>query len=154
MPVFTRTLSKLRGRSLAELSTRGKQVIASAAERHGLSPELRALDSSTWLRDTLVKGALPAPGPADAESLLHHFRTRSAPWFFASFGDPEATLAELRSRWPGAEAATLERAERIRAGRFDFLGCQDLSFGSRSTGTWIRFSAAALRSSTGAASPF
>ena len=127
MPGLIRILSKLRGRSGAELKMRAGQVIAAAAERHGISPDLRSFDDAEWIQKMLVHESHPDGG--DAAMLLERFRSRATPSFFASFHDPDTTLAELRARWPKAEERILEQAGRIRAGRFDFLGCGDISFG-------------------------
>lgn len=71
----------------------------------------------------------PALELQSAPGLLEHFRMRAEPKFFASFADRESTIAELRRRWPRAEAEIVEQADRLSKGRFDLLGLKDLSFG-------------------------
>lgn len=121
------TLNKLKGRSARELAVRGGQALWIHAERAGPGSGARALDDD-WFTRKVIGGAA-VPGGCGAESLLEHFRGRSAPDFFAAFRDRDATLAELRSRWPDAETVIIERAERILEGKFDLLGQENLCFG-------------------------
>ncbi|HEX8163309.1 MAG TPA: alginate lyase family protein [Pyrinomonadaceae bacterium] len=123
-----RKLKKLRGRGLDELVDRGAQQAAVWAERGGWSRMARLPTDATFF-GLLAPGVFPS-GPASAEGLLTHFRRRAPARFFASFADPAQTVAELRRRFGArAEAATVERARRVVAGRFDLLGLRDLSFG-------------------------
>jgi hypothetical protein len=50
--------------------------------------------------------------------------------FFPAFADPASTIRELRRRWPEAEKDIVERANRIREGRFDLLAFRNLDFGN------------------------
>lgn len=122
-----RLAAKLRGRTPAELGTRGAQALAAAAERWGISPDVRPLAADRWFLAMLLPSALPDGG--DAAAWLEHFRTRETPRFFAPFREREAVLTLLRSRWPQAEAEVVAEAERIREGTFSFLGQEELSFG-------------------------
>lgn len=118
-------VASLRGRSLDELATRTTQMLSAAAERVGLSPDLRIPDDARWMRSALspeVRGVFP-----DARGLLTAFRNRTPPSFFAAFHDPEATRSLLRARWPAEEA--IRRADRVRRKRFELFGHPDLSFG-------------------------
>jgi hypothetical protein len=51
------------------------------------------------------------------------------PRFFAAFSERAEVVAALRSRWPELEGRVLDTAERIRQGRFDFLGRSGVDFG-------------------------
>jgi Heparinase II/III-like protein/Heparinase II/III N-terminus len=122
-------LKKLRGRSRTELKVRGAQALAAFNERHGWSAGTR-LPQDADLFATLEPAQLKRSSNSAAD-LLTHFRTRNAPAFFAAFADPDATRAELRRRF-GAQAETslLERAQAIKAGKFDLLGLHGLDFGT------------------------
>ena len=121
-------LTKLRGRTPAELRTRLGQAIAAASERAGVSRDLSELKEHDWLGRVLspeVAGAVP-----DAHALGSFFRSRQRPPILPSFADREATIATLRCRWPHAEPRVLARAANIRDGRFDLLGYSSLDFGT------------------------
>jgi hypothetical protein len=107
---------------------------AKLLERHGLSPDAREPSDAAFSR--LWSTHPGANRPADAETLLAHMRQRTTPRFFASFDDRQATVAALRRWRPEAERATIARADRIRAGRFDLLGEHDLSFGDPIAWQW------------------
>ena len=117
-------LHKLRQVGFDELRVRGSQAFAAFAERQNWSSSSKLISDDALLR--LLDGEI--------SDLLTHFRERTSPKFFASFADPQATINELRRRWPGAENQIVKRAERILAGYFDLLGFRDLSFGTRLTG--------------------
>ena len=105
-------LQKLRNVSLDELRVRSSQALAAFAERNNWSSQSK----------------LPSD---DAISQLidrNKFGTQAR--FFATFDDPEATINELRRRWPNAEKEIVERADRIAEGRFDLLAFRNLSFGT------------------------
>lgn len=97
-------LQKLRNASLHELRVRASQRVAAFGERRGWS-------SLAKLPDTVPDADFQA--------------TR----FFASFQDPERSVAEFKARWPETARLILEQADRLCAGRFDLLGFSDLSFG-------------------------
>ena len=120
-------LKKLRGRSLDELRTRGRQTLVCLAERAHASRDAR-LPTDAEFRRLLDPQHLAAQ--TDAAALLEHFRTRRAPRFFPSFDDRAATVAEWLRRFGETERTRLiSRAENILRGRFDLLGFKDLSFG-------------------------
>jgi hypothetical protein len=118
-------LGKLKGRGADELRVRGAQALAAAAERAGLSSLSRLPSDEAFLR------ALGASGVKfrSAGAWLEHFRARTSPRFFAGFDDEAATRTALRSRFDDEDAAVIDRAERVLAGRFDLLGLKDLDFG-------------------------
>ena len=112
-------LHKLRQVGFDELRVRGSQAIAAFAERQNWSSRSKLISDDALLR--LFDGEI--------SDLQTHFRERTEPKFFASFTDPQATIDELRRRWPEAEKEIVERADRIVAGHFDLLGFRNLSFG-------------------------
>ena len=121
-------LNKLRRLSLDELRVRGAQALNSLLERRGWSSLDRLPADQALLK--LLDQTGTSRGLAKEEDLLAHFRPRKEPSFFAGLADQEATVAALRSGWPGTEAQIIEKADRILAGRFDLLGLRDLSFGN------------------------
>ena len=100
---------KIKELRFNEMRVRSAQKLSALAERRGWS--------------SLAKL------PADAELSLEHFRSRTAPKFFASFAEQNATVEQLRARWPDSEREIIERANRIMEGQFDLLGFSGLSFG-------------------------
>jgi len=116
-------LHKLRQVGFDELRVRGSQAFAAFAERQNWSSHSKLISDDALLR--LVDSGLKS-----TSDLLTHFRERTSPKFFASFADPQATINELRRRWPDAETEIVERADRIVAGNFDLLGFRNLSFGN------------------------
>ncbi|MBA2733122.1 MAG: alginate lyase family protein [Acidobacteria bacterium] len=121
-------LKKLRGRSFDELRVRGRQAIASLAERRGLSAQARVPADAAFFK--LLDSTQFHNVTFSAESLLNHFRTRTSPAFFASFINREETITELKNRFAGrAGEALIARADRILEGRFDLLGLSRLDFG-------------------------
>ena len=118
-----RALNKLRRTSVDELRVRGSQALAALSERHGLSSQ------TTLPTDSAFSKLLDPRLDLDASDFLEHFRNRTQPAFFTSFKDPQATIVELRKRWPHCEDQILARADRICSNRFDLLGWRDLFFG-------------------------
>lgn len=119
-------LKRLRSISPEELRVRGAQMINALAERRGWS-RLAKLPTNESVSALFDQTQLPPH--SKPHGLLEHFRTRTLPQFFSSFADREATVTELRRRWPEAEKALIEKADRILGCRFDLLGLRDLSFG-------------------------
>ena len=115
-------LKKLKGRSLAEFTDRGRQTVSSLAERVGVSKDLRLPDDRTFL------GLFEAEGFVNFEALLKHFRSRE-PVFYFSLHDREATVASFHLNFADAESKIIEAAEKISDGKFDLLGYKDLDFG-------------------------
>ncbi|HET6973732.1 MAG TPA: alginate lyase family protein [Pyrinomonadaceae bacterium] len=116
-------LHKLRQVGFDELRVRGSQAFAAFAERQNWSNSSKLISDDALLR--LLNGESKSPS-----DLLNHFRERTSPKFFASFADPQATVNELRRRWPGAENQIVKRADYIVAGYFDLLGFRNLNFGN------------------------
>lgn len=116
-------LKKLKGRSLAEFKERGRQSANIFAERYGISSQIKLPPEGSFFQ----KFALPEKA-ISAESLFRHFRERKNENFYASFDNPEATIAELRRRFPREEKEIIERADRICEGYFDLLGYENLYF--------------------------
>ena len=107
-----RQLEKLRSVSLDELRVRSSQALAAFAERNNWSSQSK-LPSDDAIRQLIDR---------------NKFGTQAR--FFAAFDDPEATINELRRRWPNAEKEIVERADRIAEGLFDLLAFRNLSFGT------------------------
>ena len=105
-------LRKLRGVSLDELRVRGSQALAAFAER------------SNWSRKSKL------PSDEAIQQLFDRDKFGERATFFAGFDDPQATVNELRRRWPNAEKEIVERADRIVDGHFDLLAFRNLSFGT------------------------
>ncbi|HZI17556.1 MAG TPA: alginate lyase family protein [Pyrinomonadaceae bacterium] len=127
-------LGKLKGRGAAEWRVRGRQALASLAERARVSPQTRLPGGAALLR--LFAVGPEGSAPRDAEALLEHFRRRTSPRFFASFDDRRATAAEWRRRFGAEEAELVRRADEITAGRFRLLGHEGLRFGDGPAPDW------------------
>src|SRR5512133_2707538 len=122
-----RKLSKLRKTSFDELRVRGSQAWQAFAERHSLSRNAKLMTDQQLLG---LLGPEPSKGSfKSASEFLDHFRQRKRPQFFASFSNPDATIAELRRRWPNAAAEIIAEADGIINGSFDLLGFTNLRFG-------------------------
>jgi hypothetical protein len=123
-----KVLRKIKKGSPDELRVRLGQALAAYGERAGWSSQARLPG------DADLFGML-APSCFEGESLsagvlLHRFRTRKFPRFFAAFDDSQRTIQALRQTLgPQAQERVIERARRICAGRFDLLGFPDLHFG-------------------------
>lgn len=119
-------LKKLRGRSLPEFKERGRQSANMFAERFGISSQVKLpVDAKLFQKFDLGGEEITA------ELLFQHFRARKSVNFYDSFSDPEATIAELRKRFPLEEAEIIKRADRICEGVFDLLGYENLYFQDR-----------------------
>jgi len=104
--------TKLRRASVAELGVRARQWSAAWSERLRISSQLRLPDDRGFAR------------------ILERFRTRTAPRFFAAFGEREDVVELLRRRWPDLEARVVESADHISCGQFDLLGRSRLDCGA------------------------
>ena len=121
-------IEKLKNADLNELHVRGAQLLAKLAERRGWS-SLAKLPTDEALLRMLDPNSCRGTVPRSEHELLNLFRSRKTPKFFAAFDDREATVRELRNRWPHAESEILERADAVIDGKFDLLGFHGLSFG-------------------------
>lgn len=125
---------KLRGRSLEELRVRGAQWLAVCGERQGWSAETRVPHAATFIK-LFDPARLPTPSRVAisvetfSAGLLQHFRARTLSSFFAGFSDREETLEALGRRFAEEDREVIQAANKIAEGRFDLLGCHDLSFG-------------------------
>lgn len=115
-------LKKLKGRSLAELTDRGRQKLNELSERSGLSKGLRAPTDRELLRSLNCKASTAA-------ELLDHFQARPTNLFYPSFDDRGETVKSLLLHFPDEHARLVTEAERICRGKFDLLGLSDLDFG-------------------------
>ena len=121
-----RLVKKLRGRSATEFGVRGFQLASAWLERTGLSSDAGALDDrSVWKRVSQdVRSRIPV---GNADALLADFR-HSPNRFFAGFENREATIRELRRRWPNKIERIVAAADAVCEGRFDLLGYKDLHY--------------------------
>jgi hypothetical protein len=114
-------LSKLRGRSSAELRFRGAQAATAWLERVGVGD----------LRETsLARHLLPAAQRDDAAAWCAAFRRRRGTGFFAGFDDIAQTTRRASESDASGTEAVLRIATRALEDRFDLLGHRDLSFGT------------------------
>lgn len=116
-------LRKLKGRSFAEFKERGQQSANIIAERFGVSAQTKLLTDAELLQKFDLRA-----GSVSAASLFEHFRLRKIVKFYDSFKNPEATIRELRRRFPAEETAIINRADGISEGFFDLLGYENLHF--------------------------
>jgi hypothetical protein len=123
-----RILRKIKSSSPDEFRVRLGQAFAAYRERAGWR-SLARLPEDAALVGMLDPKSLNGR-TLTAEGLLAHFRTRTAPKFFAAFLDREKTVQALRQTLePHAEKRVVERARRISVGQFDLLGLRGLHFG-------------------------
>src|SRR6266446_5908733 len=126
MKMLGTKMRKLKGRSAAELNSRGRQALASLAELYGFST-LAKLPSDDRLRSVL-SGDLSRPGTS---GLFDYFRHADRPVLFGGFRDVNKSIEIARSRFATHyEESILPRAERNVVGKFDLLGFRDLDFGT------------------------
>jgi hypothetical protein len=116
-------LQKIKNASFDELRVRAAQRVAAFSERRGWSTLVKLPT------DEAFASLLTLDKTTAVNRLLDHFRTRSAPRFFASFAESEKTVAACNSRWPNTAQQLIEKADRICDGKFDLLGYKNLSFG-------------------------
>src|SRR5215212_4859947 len=110
MSSLTTKIKKLKGLKMDEISVRVAQQVAILSERSG------------WSRYATL------PTDEQLVSLYDSGRdSRSA--FFASFESKEQTTAEFRRRWPEAQKAIVEAADRVAEGTFSLLGLRELKLG-------------------------
>ncbi len=115
-------LKKFKGRSLAELTERGRQSVSSLAERFGVSMDLRSIDEESLVR------LFDSEGVQDSVDLLSHFTSRDSQ-FYPSMLDRDSAILAFRSNFPEGEESLLLAAEKICDAKFDLLGYHDLDFG-------------------------
>jgi hypothetical protein len=113
-------LSKLRGRSAAELRERAAQAASKRAERRGWRDAREPGDAAL-----LQWAAVPS-----VEAWHTQFSARTAPRLFASFDDPAVTVRALRATDPDYAERVVQRADRAMRHTFDLLGYRDLDFGA------------------------
>lgn len=116
------TLSKLRGRSLAELRERAGQALANRAERVGLRDAGEPSDAALF--------ASLGDAAGDRQTWRQHLAARRAPQLFGGFRSPGATTEAINRVDPAYAQRVVQRADAALGGRFDLLGYRDLSFGS------------------------
>jgi hypothetical protein len=124
-------VNKLRGKSVRELSVRGRQELAKLGER---LPKRGPAEMSDTRFNREIETGLRAISPEGAAiSICDRMRPRagaSGYQFFPSLKDRETIIAVMERRFPAQRRLTIERADRAIEGTFDLLGLSDLSFGS------------------------
>ena len=119
-------MKKLRGRTPEELRVRALQLTSMWLERSGLSADVGVPDDRrVWKRLSAATRARIPMG--DASGLLDEFR-RAPNSFVAGFDDREATIRELRRRWPDKAQRIVAAADAVCGGRFDLLGYKGLRY--------------------------
>lgn len=108
---------------MPEFKERGRQSANMFAERFGISSQVKLPVGAKLFQKFDLAGE-----KVSAEILFRHFRARKSVNFYASFNDPEATISELRKRFPLEEVKIIKRADRICEGFFDLLGYENLYF--------------------------
>jgi len=117
----------LKFRGPEELGVRSFQYLAALTERRGWSSLAKLPTDQEILK--LFRPLGKGRETRSPQELFNLFRERTNPPFFSAFTDSEATVRELRSRWPNKPAQIVQRANRLCEGRFDLLGFRDLRFG-------------------------
>jgi heparinase II/III-like protein len=120
-------VQRLKSLSFKELKVRTAQFLTMFMERRGWSSLTRLPTDEALLR-MLDPNSCGGNVLHSEHELLDLFRSRATPKFFGSFDDPEATIRELRNRWPEAESEIIKGADAIVDGKFDLLGFHGLSF--------------------------
>ena len=120
-------ITKLKGRSWAELWSRGSQMLSALAERQGLLSDSRLPSDDEFYR--LINNGLLTNSANSAETLLTNFRNTGVSKFFAAFDDRSATVNTFKTHFENSQQVLIEQADDYVAGRFHFLGNHDLDFG-------------------------
>lgn len=120
-----RKLKKLKGRTLGEIKSRGRQTASVAAERFGISSRIKLLTDSELLARLRF-----SPTQRSNTDLLEYYRSNNSV-FYESFIDPGATLDALYKLYPESCESAIAQADRICDGYFDLLGYKGLYFGGR-----------------------
>jgi hypothetical protein len=126
MSVDTSWLAKLRSRSAHELWVRGQQSVSASVERLR-SDGRQSVPHGDALRALLAPEH--AGGRNPSATLLARFRHGEGTRFLPGCEDLSATAAAAAAASPDAARRLIERADSIKAGRFDLLGYHALSFG-------------------------
>ena len=119
-------LTKLKGRSIAELRERLGQALAAELEHRGFASTV-GVPSDHALR-ALLDPAHIGEG-RDAKGVRAHFASRSSPPFFAGVRDGASAAALRTARWSRERTQLIATADQILKGKFDLLGYVGLDFG-------------------------
>ena len=117
-------LSKLRGRSIHELSVRGRQELSKFGERF-LKLGSREMSDAQFLREINLEQS-----DLSAARICNLIQARAGSGFFPSLAAREAIITMMEWRFPEERRLMIERADRAIDGRFDLLGLTDISFGN------------------------
>jgi uncharacterized heparinase superfamily protein len=123
-------LNKLRGRSLRELSVRGRQGLGKFGQRF-LKLGSGEMSDARFMREiNLERHNLSPEGAAARICNLMQARTNSSNYrFFPSLKDRDAIVRVMGWRFPAERRLLIERADRAINGSFDLLGLSGVSFG-------------------------
>ncbi len=136
MSVGLTQLKKLRGRSINEIRTRGRQELSKLGERL-FGAGTSEMDDAELTRE-ITPPARNESGEGTAALIMERIRsfvsgappTSQYPVFFPALAHRASVVELMHRRFPDQARSIIERADRARAGRFDLLGYKDLSFGS------------------------
>ncbi|MGI8787740.1 MAG: alginate lyase family protein [Pyrinomonadaceae bacterium] len=120
-------IKKMKGRSLREISMRGKQEISARAEQIGLSGKLPSDADLFQLIDAAAFGA----DDVAAEDLFEKFYEDAQFNFFSAFRQKEQIVETFENTFGASAKNFIEQADKIADGNFDLLGYKNLNFGSQ-----------------------
>jgi hypothetical protein len=119
--------NKLRGRSLEEIKTRGRQEFAKRYDRLFNRTTRRMSDKTLYAE--FSGAARNGFGEGSAALLLERIRRKSN-LFLPALGEREMITELSLRRFPVESKAIIATAEKAIRGRFDLLGFTDLDFGT------------------------
>ena len=124
-------LNKLRGKSLRELSARGRQELTKIGERF-LKLGSQEMSDARFNREikTGERRLSPEIRAARICDRMRAWGDVSNRRFFPSLANREAIIAEMERRFPATRGSIIERADRAINGVFDLLGLSRLGFGN------------------------
>ena len=120
-----RKLKKLKGKTLGEIKSRGRQTASVAAERFGISSRMKLLTDSE-----LLAKLRSSPAVRSNIDLLEYYRSNKS-LFYESYIYPGVTIDTLYNLFPESCESVIAKADRICDGYFDLLGYKGLYFGGR-----------------------
>ncbi len=134
MQLSVAQLKRLKGKSIREMSVRGRQEIARLSER-ALGLSVGEMSDRAFLRH-IKREQRGDTGETVAASIINRMRESVASAsdstqkpLIQSLSRREEIVALMQSRFAREQQAIIERADRAIEGRFDLLGFTDLDFG-------------------------
>lgn len=121
------TLKKMKGKSWAELRTRGEQMFSARTEQIGLSGKLPTDEEfADLIDDSFFGGETPT-----TTDLFIKFYEDAEYNFFPAFRQKARTVETFQTLFgAGSAEKIIEKAEKIVSGKFDLLGYENLDFGA------------------------